>query len=93
MELSLDTFEEIDESYTSDNASLLLKAAHTGDMDDVVRLVEEKKHNPYQKGKFGNCSLHYAAAGGRVNVLHYLVDSKGCSHYSPEGHCVIINAR
>ena len=58
MKLSLDTFEQIGESYSTEDASLLLKAAHTGDMDEVVRLVEEEKHNPYQKGKFGNCYMY-----------------------------------
>ena len=58
---------------------MYLSVGHT-----ISGKVEKENHNPYWKGKFGNCSLHYAAGGGRVNVLRYFIDSKGCSH-SPEG--------
>ena len=86
MEVDLDIFEEIDTSFLSSSDDVtLLNAAHRGDLDKVKKLIEEENRNPYQTGKYGNSLLHYAAAGGRINVLQYLIDQRGCSH-SPEGH-------
>ena len=46
-----------------DSSELKLhQASHKGELDNVKRLIEEKKLNPLQKDKNGNNALHYAAA-------------------------------
>ena len=52
----------------SSNSDTLLKGTHGG---EVTKLIEEDRRNQYEIGKFGNCSLRYASAGGIVDVLRH----------------------
>ena len=57
------------------NINELHLASHRGDLEEVKRLVEEKKLNPLEKGgEYGQNALHYAAAGGHLGVMKYFIE-------------------
>ena len=52
----------------------LHEASRRGDLEEVKRLVEEKKLNPIEKGdKYGLNALYIAAVGGHLGVMKYYV--------------------
>ena len=51
----------------------LHQASCRGRLDEVKQLTEEKKLNPLQKDKNNDTALHYAAEGGHLNVIKYLL--------------------
>ena len=53
------------------NINELHLASHRGDLEEVKRLVEEKKLNPLEKG--GKNALHIAAEAGHLGVMKYYV--------------------
>ena len=53
----------------------LHQASHRGDLEEVKRLVEEKKLNSLEKrGKNGHNALHCTAAGGHLGVMKYFIE-------------------
>ena len=57
------------------NENELHLASHRGDLEEVKRLVEEKKLNPLEKGgEYGLNALHFAAVGGHLGVMKYYVE-------------------
>ena len=53
----------------------LHRASRRGDLEEVKRLVEEKKLNPLEKGgKYGLNALHFAAVGGHLGVMKYFIE-------------------
>ena len=60
-------------SHSNDNELHLV--SRRGDLEEVKRLVEEKKLNPLEKGgKNGANALHIAAVGGHLSVMKYFIE-------------------
>ena len=58
------------------NENELHLASGRGDLEEVKRLVEEKKLNPLEKGgKNGLNALHFAAEAGHLGVMKYFIES------------------
>ena len=57
------------------NKNELHLASRRGDLEEVKRLVEEKKLNPLEKGgKYGRNALHFTAIGGHLGVMKYFIE-------------------
>ena len=54
----------------------LHRASHRGELDEVKRLIEEKKLNPLLKNKNNDTALHLAAIGGHLNIMKYFIEEK-----------------
>ena len=78
------------------NENELHLVSRRGDLEEVKRLVEEKKLNPLEKvGKYGHNALHYAADGGHLGVMKYFIergynpasedsDGRTCLHFAAQ---------
>ena len=54
-------------------------ASENGDLQEVMRLVEEEHLSPLQKDKQKITALHYAVWRGHLNVLRYFIENRGCN--------------
>jgi ankyrin repeat protein len=54
-------------------------ASEKGDLQEVMRLIEEEHLSPLQKDKRGLTAVHYAAIGGHLNMLRYFIEDRGCN--------------
>ena len=54
-------------------------ASQKGDLQEVMRLVEEEHLSPLQIDKHGITAIHYASWYGHLNVLRYFIKDRGCN--------------
>ncbi len=59
-------------------------SAHSGNLEKVKRLIEVEKIPVNQKGYLKETALHWAARGGHLDVVTYLV-SKGAAVDARDG--------
>ena len=54
-------------------------ASVKGDLQEVMRLVEEENLSPLQKDKRRGTAIHYASQQGHLNLLRYFIEDRGCN--------------
>eukprot|EP01088_Endostelium_zonatum_P012378 TRINITY_DN26580_c0_g1_i1.p1 TRINITY_DN26580_c0_g1~~TRINITY_DN26580_c0_g1_i1.p1 ORF type:complete len:154 (+),score=56.08 TRINITY_DN26580_c0_g1_i1:39-500(+) len=63
----------------------LFQAAKSGYADDAGDLIKNKRVAPNHKDSQGNTPLHYAAAGGHLEVVKILLAAPGIKVNEPNG--------
>ena len=75
-----------DNKEENDPESLKLhSASRNGDLQEVIRLVEEEYSNPIQADKDGWNAIHFAAACGHLDILRYFIEDRGCNAVCSDG--------